>query len=608
MAATPPKLVRVDFKPGINRELTAYSGTGGWYDADMVRFRYSRPEKIGGWQDVNGVGASATFNGTCRNLWNWTALDGAQYTGIGTNTKLEVWLSPTYSDITPIRVSLSATSIFSTSAGSTDVIVSIVGHGATQGSSVFFTSVNTTVGGVAFTGEYVVTSVIGSDSFTVSVTTAAAATSASGGGPTTGYFLLNIGTTDSQQGTGYGTGSYGRGGYGTAATATSGPLLRLRTWSLDNWGEDLVACPRPQGAIYYWDKTSGTDVRAYQVTSAPTQADYVIVSPEDRHLIALGTLDAATSAYNPLYIRWCSQENINDWAASSTNTAGDKLLSGATRITGVQRARGQILIWTEDALYGMQHAGPPFTFAFNHLGAGCGLMGPNGMVEVGGRTFWMADQKFMIYDGAAPRPIKCDVLRHVFDNLDTAQLDKITAASNAEFNEVIWFYQSTSATEVDKCVAYNYLEDLWWIGTLARTAWADRGVYGQPIGAGADGHLYFHEVGTDANGSALAAHIESNEFDMSDGQQVIFNDRMIPDFSDRDGSALTGNLDYSIKYRPYPGATQQTKGPYTVSAATQKVDHRVRGRQIAIRVDSSGTGQSWRFGSLRFRIAPDGER
>lgn len=611
MAVQPPpspQLSRIEFRPGINREVSRYSNEGGWYSADMIRFRYGKPEKIGGWQNVNGVGDSDTFDGVARNLLNWNSLDGFAWTAIGTNTKLQLWRGGTYSDITPVRTSLSATDIFSTSAGSTQIIVSITNHGAETGAAVIFTSVTNSVGGITISGEYDL-SVITANAFVISATMTATGTSISSGGPATGFFLINPGLRDSGAGNGWGTGVWG-GSTPWGDPTTGGFDFALRTWSLDNWGEDLVANPRPGGAIYYWDVTSGTDVRAYQVTGSPTQANLILMSQEDRHLIAFGVPDIVTSVLNPLYIRWCSQENLNDWFPSATNTAGDKLLSGGNRIVAALRSRGQILIWTEDSLYGMQPIGPPAQFGFTNLGQSSGLIGPNAMVETAGRTFWMADQKFMVYDGAAPRPLKCDVLRYVFDNLDIQQLDKIVAASNSEFNEVIWFYQSNSlnATDIDSCVAYNFLEDTWWIGTLSRTAWADRGVYAQPIAAALDNKLYFQEVGSNADGAALSATLGSGEFDIGDGQELLFLDRIIPDLTNRDGSTLTGNLNFYVNYRQYPGAPLQTKGPYVVSAATTKIDLRVRARQMALVLESAGLNQSWRLGTLRFRIAPDGQR
>lgn len=602
-----PELIRIDLKPGINRELTRYAGEGGWYDCDMVRFRYGKPEKIGGWVNIQGTGVSGSVLGYARNIIGWNDLTGQKWMGIGTNEKLYVWEGGTYSDITPVAASISSTNIFTTQAGSTTVIVSLTGYQYSTGDFVDFTSVTTTIGGnVVISGGYQLT-YIGSGSFSIDAGVTAAATSAAAGGPVTGFYELAVGPQSNTPGTGWGAGSWGVSTWGTPRA--SNIIIPLRTWSFDTWGQDLVANPR-SGGIYIWNPTSGVDVRAALVTGAPSRADFILVSPEDRHMIAFGVPDTVTSVYTPLYIRWCSQEDYNDWAPSPTNDAGDKLLSGANHIAAVLRSRGQILIWTDTALFSMQQIGPPYTFGFQTIGQNCGIVGPNAVIDAGGRTYWMGDQKFQMYTGAAPVTLPCTVLRYVFDNLDTTQLDKVFAASNAEFNEVTWFYQSKDSTtgDIDRCVTYNYVEDLWSIGTLSRTCWLDKGVFEAPIGFGLNGVGYYQETGFDADGAAMDSFVQSNEFDLGHGQDIMFLDRIIPDQSNRNGNPLDGHISFYISYRMYPGSPAQTKGPYLVSAGTRKVDVRVRGRQMSYLIESDGLGQSWRLGSVRFRQAPDGQR
>ena len=610
-----PRLLLVPASAGINRELTRYAGEGGWYDGDKVRFRSGKPEKIGGWQNINGVGDSVTVPGVGRSLFTWVNLAGVTYLAVGTNSHLMVWDGGKYYDITPVDTSVSASNIISTSAGSTNITVSVSAHGHATGDYFYFTSVATTVGGNVYPvsaplGGYAIT-VVDANSFTIDTGVTAAATSASGGGLATGFFLLPTGFASNPPNFGWGAGVWS-GGQGWGTPASSAFVAPLRYWSMDNWGEDLVASPRSNG-IYYWDSSQGTANRAYQVTATPTQNTQILVSPEDRHLIAFGCPDALTSVVNPLYIRWCSQENINDWTASATNTAGDKVLSGASKIVAARRTRGQILIWTDENLYSMQQVGPPYTFGFQLIGTNCGVLGQNAMTEVGGRTFWMADERFMVYDGAAAQPLKCDVLRYVFEALDRTQLDKIVCGSNTSYNEVIWFYPTTSG-EVDRYVIYNYMEATWSIGSMVRTAWIDQGIATYPIAAGVYSSatkLYYHEYGNDADGQALASYIESNLFDLDAGQDLIFMDRIIPDFSDRNGDAMPGNVGitlHTLKYPNTPASQEITKGPFTVSAHTQKIDMRIRGRQAYYRIDGDGVNTSWRLGAMRFRIAKDGER
>ena len=609
-----PTLVTAPAKPGINRELTRYAGEGGWYDGDKVRFRFGQPEKIGGWQNINGVGDTTLVPGVSRSLFTWTALDGKVYLAVGTNSHLMVWYGGEYYDITPVDTSVSASNIISTSAGSTTITVSVSSHGHSTGDYFYFTAA-TTVGGNVYPvsaplGGYPIT-LVDLNSFTIDTGVTAAATSVSEGGVVTGYFLLPTGVKSNSSNFGWGAGVWS-GGQGWGTPASTAFVSPLRYWSMDNWGEDLVASPR-NGAIYYWDSSNGVTGRAYEVSSTPTQNTQILVSPEDRHLISLGCPDALTSVVNPLYIRWCSQENINDWTASATNTAGDKVLSGASKIVAARRTRGQILIWTDENLYSMQQVGPPYTFGFQLIGTNCGTLGQNAMVEVGGRTYWMADERFMVYDGAAARPLKCDVLRYVFEALDRTQLDKIYCGSNTSYNEVIWFYPTTSG-EVDSYVIYDYMQDVWSIGTLVRTAWLDQGINSYPIAAGYDTSatkLYYHEFGNDADGQALASYIESNLFDLGTGQELMFMDRIIPDFSDRNGDPMPGNISmtiHALKYPNTPASQEITKGPFTVSAHTQKIDMRIRGRHAYYRIDGDGINTSWRMGALRFRIAQDGQR
>lgn len=609
-----PTLVTAPAKPGINRELTRYAGEGGWYDGDKIRFRFGQPEKIGGWQNINGVANAVEVPGVSRSLFTWTTLDGTVYLAVGTNSHLMIWFGGSYFDITPVDTSVSVTNAFSTSAGSTILKVLASAHGHVTGDYFYFTSITTTVGGNIYPvsaplGGFPIT-YVSDDEFTINTGVTAAATSASGGGASTGYFLIPSGLANSPSNYGWGAGEWsGSQDWGTPVSATFSNFLRY--WSLDNWGEDLVASPR-SNAIYYWDSSNGTGSRAYVVSATPSKNAQILVSPEDRHLISFGCPDALTSVVNPLYIRWCSQENINDWTASATNTAGDKTLSGASRIVAARRTRGQILIWTDENLYSMQQVGPPYTFGFQLIGTNCGTLGQNCMVEVAGRTFWMADERFMMYDGAAARPIKCDVLRYVFDALDRTQLDKIYCGSNTSYNEVIWFYPTTSG-EVDSYVIYNYMEDTWSIGTMVRTAWLDQGVNSFPIAAGYTSatKLYYHEYGNDADGAALPSFIESNLFDLGTGQELMYMDRIIPDFSDRNGETMPGTINmtlHALKYPNTPPTQEITKGPYPISATTQKIDMRMRGRHAYYRIEGDGINTSWRMGALRFRIAADGQR
>ncbi len=604
-----PKLTYVEFKGGVNRELTRTAGDGSWYDADKVRFRSGKPEKIGGWININGTSDTGTFAGISRALTTWSLNNGTRMAAMGTHLKLQLLEGGTYYDITPIRTSVAATNVINTTANSNIVLVSLAGHGAAEGDYVIFTGTSVTVGGNVVlnsavsgdsTGIYAINSpVSSSDTFNVTYSASAAATSATAGGAITIRFPIAIGLQSAAAGFGYGVGPYGGSTWGTVRS-TSLPIA-LRTWSLDTFGEDLVANPRG-GRIYIWDATGGTAARAVVVTASPSVSNFILTADQARHLVSFGCTDSS-GTFDPLNIRWCSDGNLDDWVVSATNTAGETRLSGSNEIVGALRSAGQILVWTDNALYGMSYSGTNSVFNINVVGNNCGLIGPHAAVEAGGRTYWMAPGGFYVYDGAV-RPLECDVFHYVFDNLNHTQGKKIFAGINSEWNEVLWLYQSNDSTtgEIDKYVIYNYVEKTWTIGTLTRTAWTDEGIFESPVAAGTDGKLYLHEVSCDADGSALPSYLESHDFEIGDGDNIQFIDRIVPDFE------MTGELSLRIKTRKYPGSSYTTKGPYAVSSATPKISMRARGRQAAFRVDTSTAGDDWRLGTVRLQMRPDGRQ
>ena len=599
------ELIKLALRPGIVKELSRLGGEGGWYDSDKIRFRYGLPERMGGWQNINGQGNTTTFKGIARASRDWQDNSIREWLALGTHKKLYAWASEVYNDITPLRTSVGGTNNFSTSAGSPLILVSSPAHNEVVGGFFNLTSITTTlIGGVSVSaGEYEVVSIT-NDTFFVSIATAPF-TSLTAGGAWSGYFHLSPGEQHNTGGFGWGAGGWSHaGGWGTSAPS-SGILVGLRTWSLDNWGEELIANPRG-GGIYHW----GLDVnsRASAITGAPSRANFVMVSPEDRILIAFGVPDIATSVYNPLYARWCDQENFNLWVPAATNTAGDKLFSGGTKIMAGYKSKGQILVWTDQTLYSMQQVSDDFVFRFQVVGEQSGLVSPYGGVEADGVFRWMGDQNFQEYAGGSVRVIDCPVNRFVFDNLDRDQLDKTVAGHHAEFSEIYWFYQDITASEINRYVCLNYRENTWTVGTLARTTWTDRGIFGYPIAAGDDGKTYFQDFGYSADGSVIASYLDSNEFDMKDGEDIIFLDRVVPDVTNIDGTANTGQVNFTVQARRYSNSTPTTKGPYGISAGTEKIDLRARGRTIQLSFSSSGTNDKWRLSPLRLRVGLDGKR
>lgn len=607
-----PIYTNINIKPGILREATRKAAEGYWYDADKVRFRFGRPEKIGGWVNVNGIDTSSTFSGIARAIHNWNNNSGSPYTALGTHTHLYIWQSGTYSDITPIATSGTTVVTYITSANTSNILVSMAAHGFIANDIVYFSSAinefGVTAGNNVIMGnQFTITSIIDSNRFHLNYPISAAANTTVSV-TTSWYKLVHLGQQQTILGLGWGSSFWSHSG-GWGVPVSSDIQLLATQWTLDSWGENLVANYRG-GPIYQWVENSGTTSRAAAISGAPSRNDLILVSPEDRHLISFGTEDVLTSSYSPVLIRWCASENLNDWSPSATNTAGDKLLSGASRIVGATRTRGSILVWTEAALYSMRHIGQPFIFGFDLLGSNCGLVGPHAAIEANGRTYWMSNQRFMLFDGGAPRPLPCTVLRHVFDNIDGRQYDKVYAGVNGAYNEVIWLYQDLSSTteECNRYVIYNYLEDHWTIGSLDRTVWADDSVYLFPVASDVSGNTYYHDYGDSANGESIYAYLQSGEFDLQDGQQIAFINRIVPDFTLKDGDPLQGNLTITLRGRKAPGDSNVvTRGPYTVSAGTLYIPYRHRARQISMTIESSSTDAAWRMGEMKMRIMPDGE-
>ena len=407
-------------------------------------------------------------------------------------------------------------------------------------------------------------------------------------------------------------------------TGASGVLLEAGKWSLDNWGEDVLS-QQFNGGLSYWDTSAGLSSNRSSVTevsTAPTKTRLMLVSGDDRHVICLGTETTIgdTSTQDSMFIRWSTQENQNEWTPSSINTAGSHRLTAGNQIQAAVRSRGAILIWTDTALYQMQFIGPPLTFGFKQLGSNCGAVGLNAAVDVNGIAYWMGNDSFFLYDGAVKK-IPCSVQDHVFDSISPSSLTEVYCASNADYNEVMWFYADSTSNVINKQVVYNYLENLWYVGSLDRTTWSNSSIYSVPYAsqfvAGSSAtatptvqglktgrsFIYAQETGTDDDGSAMVASIESGDIDIGEGDNFMSIRRILPDFKNQ-----VGNVDITMQTRPYPSATQTTHGPFEITTSTTKQDTRIRGRQLSLKLESNATGENWRYGTLRVDMQPDGKR
>ena len=620
--STSSKLISLNLKPGIQRESTQYAEKGAWYDGNKVRFRAGKPENIGGYETK----VTATFNGAARDLITWSDNNQFKRAAFGTSQMLYEHNGDQIFDITPVSTSTTLASAFTCAISSNTVTVSATAHGRQTGDFVFFTS-STTIGGNILLGTttYPV-SVINANTFALSVaTTSSAAQSSAGGG--TIHYLLGSGVDNAVTDLGYGAGSYNAGVSTAGARAWNSPTSvgasdfasQITQWSLDNFGEDIVA-NRRGSSIYLFDTDASTSpTRATLVSGAtnstPTTVNSIIVSPNDRHLVCLGGNEFGTTAspsgtFNPMIVRWSNQEDLTNWVPSINSTSGEVILTDGTEIVGAVRSRNAISIWTDNSLWNMTFVGPPFTFKFAQLGTNCGLIAPHAAVDYDGRAVWMGYDNFYAFDGQV-RNLPCTVRRFVFDRLNIDQKDKIFCGINSEFKEVIWLYPSTNSEECDSYVVWSPDENYWSYGDSIFTTFADKHVFGNTITTGvtaAGNNLYNNEPNGlyTESGQPMSSFIESADFDMVDGNDIMFLSRVIPDFTLNDGA-----LTFSIKTKDFPEsntAREKPIPPHSVTNETTKIDMRARGRQGRVRVSCNSANTSWRWGNIRLAIQPDGKR
>ena len=619
--------------PGINREGTAFSAQGGWFDGNLVRFRKGYPEKIGGWIKEQ----VATYLGTGRALHAWVSLATTKYLSVGTTVKYYVKEGDNFYDITPIRATTSAGDVtFSASNGSSTVTVADTSHGASKGDYVTYSGA-ASLGGLviaaALNQEYSIDSIVNANSYKIiakdtdgDTITANSSDSGNGGSSVVGAYQISVGLDNYVSGSGWSAGPWGDGTYGSASGLAFNNQLRI--WTHDNFGEDLIINPRA-GGIFYWTENNGTSVRAKSLddlgaTLPPTLALQTLVSDIDRHVICLGAdpLDdagvARTSAIDPMFICWCDQENINEWNPTYTNTAGSLRLSAGTQIVGGLRSRQEVLIWTDDALYNMRFIGPPYTFGVNLINQGIGLISPKGAINAPPGVFWMDRSGFYSYTGTVSR-VPCSVHEYVFTDFNQEQSFKVFAFLNRQFNEVGWFYPSGDSLEIDRYVTYNYQEKVWSYGLLTRYAWLDEGVQPYPRATGVDtsNYVYKHETGNDADGSPMDnVYIESGDFALDGiGNAYTQIQNAIPDVRFLGDGGSDQVVNFVLKTRNFPNETLTTKSTSQVTASTTKLDLRGRARQAVVRLESDDDattnerlGVGWRLGDMRLNTRSDGRR
>lgn len=574
MASTGGKLVDITFRPGLDRGSTSYASEGTWYDSARIRFRDGYPETARG--RTTFVVSTSTHIGTPRTIVSWAQNDGIANIGLGTETKLYINQASVYYDITPVRASAASSLTLSTLVNSREINVSITSHGLTTNDYVVFSSMQATIGGnVYLTGNEYQVSVSTANIFNFQYGSSATATSTDAGSFNINYLLpsgVSIGTS-------------------------------LRNWSLDNYGEDLLANPSGD-RIYWWDRTNGVNVRATLVTASPSINDVMLVSEEARHVLSFGTIDT-DNVYQPLLVRWSAANNFNDWTASIGNAAGSLLIQGGSKIMGALRTKSAILVWTDSTLHALDYVGGNFVFRNRKLGDICGITGLHGMTNANDIVYWMSHANFFYYDGQV-KLLECPLQRDVFSRLNSAQDRKIAGFVDTRFSEVGWLIP-TSTSECDFAVIHNYNTKAWWWTPLSYSYLHESHMVERIVGAVTNtNQLASHEPPGVFNddGVAYESFVSSADFDLGTGDEIMFIDRYIPDFVFNS----VGTVNMTLTAMRYPNLVGNVKGPYTITSTTSNVNLRARGRHATIRLACSTINSSWRAGRHRLNIQPDGHR
>ena len=637
--------IKLQFKPGVNRDQTDYSNEGGWYECDKIRFRSGYPEKLGGW-----VKSTPTaFDGVCRQMWNWITTFNDNLLALGTNDKVYIENGGYFNDITPFALALAGSNTFAVI--NTQKLVTVTTTTALPswldtGEPVLIAGFASALGGIPIgelNGVRTVT-VTGANSFTFVTTTAASSNASVSGAGYTVQTEIGPGNAISVTGLGWGAGSWSRGAWGLGAT-DGGIKLPQSDWWFDNFDNDLVMNIR-NDAPYWWSRGASNDPSASLATHAITLQDYataegytassvpvrvmqLLVSQQDRHLIAFGAVPFGSTAgadFDPMLIRWADQDTPGDWTPSTTNTAGDLRVSRGSKIIRALPTRQEILVWTDSHLYTLQFLGTTDVFGIQEYADSISVASPRAMASAANITYWMGQDKFYAYTGRV-ETLPCTLRNHVFMNINRDQLDQIICGTNEQWNEVWWFYPTADSNYNNAYVVYNHLERLWYYGTIDRTAWLDTPLRGYPQATNTPvtldgvtattgpGYLYSHENGLNDDGAAMVSYIQSSDFDLDDGDQFMLTRRILPDVGFEGSTAAAPEVTLTVRPRNFPGSTFSADAADTqrvietsVGVYTDQVFVRARARQMALKVRSENLGVQWQLGAPRLDARPDGRR
>ena len=639
-------LQKIQLRPGIVRDTTNYSNEGGWFECDKIRFFSGFPQKIGGWVKTSPL----SFIGVCRQLWNWITSFSDNFLVVGTNIKVYIEAGSVFYDITPLRTTLvspATDNCVETTSGSTTVTINVVGHGCDDGAYVTISGVTGDVGGVPdaqINKEHEITR-IDNDSFTITVTTAASTTVASGGGTSIDIECqINPGFAITTAGYGWGTGGWGISPWGFSSDTPI--FLPQRDWFFDNFDNDLVMNIRSEvnvngkaqgGPIYYWERgsnvvpssalstravlLSGVTLNNVAPSAVPTSVMQILVSQNDKHLLAFGCQPYAGAAedYDPLLIRWASQDQPNEWEPRPTNSAGFLRVSRGSAIVRAIPTRQETIVLTDTHIYTLQFLGTTDVFGLQELADNISIISPRATITANNVLYWMGIDKFYAYDGRV-QTLPCTLREYVFKDINFDQSDQIVCGTNEGFTEIWWFYPSAGSNSNDRYVIYNHLTNIWYYGNLERTAWLDVASREFPIAAStpegsSTGLLYTHEVGLNDDESPLEAFCQSSDFDVGDGDQLMLTKRIIPDVSFNTSTATNPEVTFAIRSRNFPGSAYTNNAlnekpviEASVDIYTEQVFIRTRGRQMALRVSSDGLNVQWQLGLPRIEARADGKR
>ena len=639
---------KLKFRPGINRDTTNYANEGGWYECDKIRFFSGYPQKIGGWIEST----SNRFSGTCRQMWNWITSYTDNFLAVGTNSNVYIEVGGGFYDITPLRATFGTPDTddcVETTNTSRIVTINVVGHGCLAGESVRLSGVTGDVGGIPdseINNFHEILTVPDPDSFTIEVTTAATSTVAAGGGSNIVLdCLIRPGFASNTAGYGWGTGAW-NGNYGWGLSSPTPIYFPQRDWWFDNFDNDLVMNIRADttntgiatgGPIYYWERgttvnpssslnapaelLSGLTLNSVAPADVPVTAMQILVSQNDKHLLAFGCQPYGGTAddFDPLLIRWATQDQPNVWEPLPTNSAGFLRVSRGSRIVRAIPTRQEILVYTDTHVFSLQFLGTTDVFGLQELADNISIIAPRAVISANNVTYWMGYDKFYRYDGRV-QTLPCTLREYVFKDLNFAQADQIICGTNEGFNEVWWFYPSGASTWVDRYVIYNHLDNLWYYGQLGRTAWLDVSSRQLPLAVYTDpdqnpGILYIQESGIDAAGAPLEAFIQSSDVDLDDGEKFMLTRRMIPDINFSTSTAANPEVSLTVRPRNFPGSNFQNDPSDTqrvintsVGLYTNQVFVRARARQLALKVSSADLGVQWQLGDVRIDGRQDGKQ